>query len=110
MMVTLLRNFNRHKSVQITLVFDPENKHLCNGRVPVTDLTLRLGTQTDVPVCRQIKARPYAQWGNVTDFKVVIDGWDLDGNPWHPWDRDFRELRAAKQVLIDAAEAEQEMA
>ena len=52
MMVTLLRNFNRHRAVQITLVFDPENKHRCNGRVPVTDLTIRLATQTDVPVCK----------------------------------------------------------
>ena len=52
MMVTLLRNFNRHKAVQITLVFDPENKHRCNGRVPVTDLTIRLATQTDVAICK----------------------------------------------------------
>lgn len=108
LMVYILRNFNRHKQVKVTLVHDPQNKAHCNFRQPVTDVTHMVNTRTDKTILKLIKARPLAGWGNAGGFRVVIDGFDLDGSPWNSWDRDFLELRLSKQPHIEAASALQQ--
>ena len=64
--------------------------------MPVTDLTHTVNTRTDKTILKLIKAKPLSSWGSMHDFKVVIDGFDTDGNPWHSWDRDFQVLRLSK--------------
>ncbi len=71
--------------------------------MPVTDMTHMVNTRTDKTILKLIKARPLHGWGAVGDFKVIIDGFDMDGNPWNSWDRDFPVLRMSKQPHIDAA-------
>ena len=64
--------------------------------MPVTDLTHTVNTRTDKTILKLIKAKPLSEWGRMQDFKVIIDGFDMAGNPWHSWDRDFPVLRMSK--------------
>lgn len=46
-------------------------------------------------------------WGQLNDWKIIINGVDImTDQKWDRYERDHPMLRAAKQPLIEAAEAE----